>query len=133
VAVSASVPTASVDKAQLSIDDLISLLIDHREALLEHGSVAADEIDAYTRALEQALAQLGAPINAPNHRAAGTPSNAGTSPLRASRIEWERLQDEIRATQATLSKVAAGNQRALDVLFGEASSYASRQGARSRS
>jgi hypothetical protein len=53
--------------------------------------------------------------------------------LRASRIEWERLQDELRATQATLSKVAAGNQRALDVLFGEASSYASRQGARSRS
>jgi len=106
-----------------SVDDLIRLLSGHRQALLGRGPMAADEIEAGSQRLEQAFATLAATVGASNGHPAGTPSDAGASLPGPSRAALARLQDELQATQATLSKVAAGNRRALDALFGEASLY----------
>ena len=129
-------PEASGGGTRPSIDDLIRLLAGHRQALLQHGPLAADEIEAGSRRLEEAFATLAANLSAPDGHPAGQagssaqasasgspqPSRYPESP-QPSRAELARLQDELQATQATLSRLAAGNRRALDTLFGEASLY----------
>ena len=119
-----------------SVGELIRLLADHREALLQRGPGAADEIEARSRGLEEALAALAAGSGGPGGSAAssGMAASSGSSDSgaaggmppfgpRPSPAELARLQDELQATQATLSRLAAGNRRALDTLFGEASLY----------
>jgi hypothetical protein len=99
-----------------SVAELIQLLADQREVLLQRGPGAADEVEAGSRRLEQALAAL----------AAASSASGGLPPADAARpspAELARLQDELQATQATLSRLAAGNRRALETLFGEAPSY----------
>ena len=86
-----------------TVGELIRLLADQREALLQHGPCAADAIETCNRRVEEALAGY-----------------VGVAPSPA---ELAGLQDEIQATQATLSRLAAGNRRAIDTLFGEASLY----------
>jgi hypothetical protein len=105
-----------------SAADLVRLLADQREALLQRGANAPDRIEACSRKLEEALAGLAAGAGS----AAAASRSAGIAPSPGhglSAAELARLQDELQATQATLSRVAAGNRRALDTLFGEASLY----------
>jgi hypothetical protein len=112
-----ALPEASAGGNLPSVDDLIRLLAGHRQALLQRGPEAADEIEAGSRRLEKAFATLAASLSAPD----GYPGRRAGSVAQAS--ELARLQDELQATQATLSKLTAGNRRALDSLFGEASLY----------
>jgi len=120
---------ASAGGTAPSVDDLIRSLASHRQALLQRGPLAADEIEAGSRRLEQAFATLVASLTSPKGNPAGRAGSGAqetaslvTASL-PSRAELARLQDELQATQATLSKLAAGNRRALDTLFGEASLY----------
>ena len=115
---------ASAGGTAPSVDDLIRSLASHRQALLQRGPLAADEIEAGSRRLEQAFATLVASLTSPKGNPAGRAgSGAQATAALPSRAELTRLQDELQATQATLSKLAAGNRRALDTLFGEASLY----------
>jgi hypothetical protein len=104
-----------------SVAELVRLLADQREALLQRGTDASERIEACSRKLEAALAGFAAADAA---AAAGRlPEFVPTPSQRLSAAELARLQDELQATQATLSRLAAGNRRALDTLFGEASLY----------
>ena len=102
------------------VGELIRLLADQREALLRDGPDAADEIEARSRRLEQALASFAAAASRPAPAGAASTSARLASPSPA---ELARLQGELQASQAILSRLAAGNRRALDTLFGEASLY----------
>ncbi len=104
------------------VGDLIRLLADQREALLRDGPAAADEIETHSRRLEQALAGVAAAASGSAVAGAGNALPA-TAAARPSPAELARLQDELQANQAILSRLAAGNRRALDTLFGEASLY----------
>ena len=108
----------SAPSAGPSVGELLQLLAGQREALLADGPGAADEIEVRSRRLEAALAGFAA---ATSRSAAAV--NAATPAARPSPAELARLQDEIQANQAILSRLAAGNRRALDALFGEASLY----------
>jgi len=102
------------------LGELIRLLADQREALLLGGPAAADEIEMRSQGLQKALTALAA---ASRPAASVIGNGAAADAGRPSPAELARLQDELQATQATLFRLAAGNRRALDALFGEASLY----------
>lgn len=103
-----------------SVGELLRLLADQREALLARGPGAADEIELRSRRLAEALAGLAAASNPAASSGGNEPAKSAVPPSVA---ELARLQDELQATQGALFRLAAGNRRALDTLFGEASLY----------
>ena len=105
-----------------SVGNLLELLASQREALLARGPGAAEEVEAHSRRLEEALAGFAAATSVPAAASAAN-GRAAIAAARPSPAELARLQDELQATQAVLSRLAAGNRRALDTLFGEASLY----------
>lgn len=97
------------------IAQLVASLARQRESLLRLDATAIADIEAGTLRIEQALAALSAALR--------TTAGAAPGVTRPSPAEIAQLRDELQASQATLSRLAAGNRRALDVLFGEATLY----------
>ena len=93
-------------------DRLLALLLQQREALLRNDPAAVADLEAGTREIEQAVAELGGIARDFPDRLAGT-ATAVVMPL----------QDALQINQATLANFAAGNRRALNALFGEPALY----------
>lgn len=90
-------------------DKLLDLLERQRAALLRMDPAAIADLEAGTAQIEEALADASA-------------HGAGSlSALRPEEIA--RLRDQLQNNQATLAYLAAGNRRALNVLFGEPPLY----------
>jgi hypothetical protein len=95
-----------------AIARLVELLSRQRQALLRRDAAAVGDLESGTRQIEEALTTLGALLRQRPERLPQASADALAT-----------LQNELQAGQAIVSRLAAGNRRALDALFGEASLY----------
>jgi hypothetical protein len=100
---------AGTDEAVKEARKLLGLLRQQRHLLLGTDAASADALERGTRELGNALAAFGSTM-----RGSATALDSATA---------TSLRQEVVATQAMLTGLAAGNRRALAALFGEPQLY----------